>query len=71
VQKLAILFRLAVLLHRSRAPGLRIPLQIEASAKTVRLEFRPGWLDRHPLTREDLELEARYLEAADYRLRFA
>ncbi len=70
VQKLAILFRLAVLLHRSRAPGLRIPLQIEAAAKTVRLEFRPGWLDRHPLTREDLELEAGYLEAADYRLRF-
>ncbi|HWY26081.1 MAG TPA: exopolyphosphatase, partial [Nevskia sp.] len=70
VQKLAILFRLAVLLHRSRAPGLRIPLKIEASGKTVRLEFRPGWLDRHPLTREDLELEAEYLQAADYRLRF-
>lgn len=70
VQKLAILFRLAVLLHRSRTPGLRIPLQIEASARTVRLQFRPGWLERHPLTREDLELEARYLEAADYRLRF-
>jgi exopolyphosphatase/guanosine-5'-triphosphate,3'-diphosphate pyrophosphatase len=70
VQKLAMLFRLAVLLHRSRAPGLRIPLKIEATGKTLRLEFRPGWLDRHPLTREDLELEAEYLEAADYRLRF-
>lgn len=70
VQKLAILFRLAVLLHRSRAPGLRIPLKIAASGKTVRLEFRPGWLDRHPLTREDLELEAEYLLAADYKLRF-
>ncbi|MDE0854927.1 MAG: exopolyphosphatase, partial [Nevskia sp.] len=70
VQKLAILFRLAVLLHRSRAPGLRIPLQIEVGPKTVRLQFRPGWLERHPLTREDLELEAEYLQAADYRLRF-
>jgi exopolyphosphatase/guanosine-5'-triphosphate,3'-diphosphate pyrophosphatase len=71
VQKLAMVFRLAVLLHRSRAPGLRIPLKIAASGKTLRLEFRPGWLDRHPLTREDLELEAEYLEAADYRLRFS
>ncbi|MBV8062960.1 MAG: exopolyphosphatase, partial [Nevskia sp.] len=70
VQKLAILFRLAVLLHRSRTPGLRIPLKVEASGKGLRLEFRPGWLERHPLTREDLELEADYLGAADYRLRF-
>ncbi|MDR3417609.1 MAG: Ppx/GppA phosphatase family protein, partial [Nevskia sp.] len=70
VQRLAILFRLSVLLHRSRAPGLRIPLQIEAAGRSVRLTFRPRWLDRHPLTREDLELEARYLDAAGYRLRF-
>jgi exopolyphosphatase/guanosine-5'-triphosphate,3'-diphosphate pyrophosphatase len=70
VQKLAILFRLAVLLHRSRAPGLRIPLRIAVSGKNVRLTFRPGWLDRHPLTREDLELEARHLDAAEYKLRF-
>ena len=70
VQKLAILFRLAVLLHRSRAPNLRIPLRIAVSGKNVRLHFRPGWLDRHPLTREDLELEARHLEAAEYKLRF-
>jgi exopolyphosphatase/guanosine-5'-triphosphate,3'-diphosphate pyrophosphatase len=70
VQKLAIIFRLAVLLHRSRAPRLRIPLRIAVSGKNVRLTFRPGWLDRHPLTREDLELEAGHLEAAEYRLRF-
>ena len=70
VQRLAILFRLAVLLHRSRAPGLRIPLEISASGKGVRLEFRPGWLEKHPLTQGDLELETRYLDAADYRLKF-
>ncbi|GAC1623664.1 MAG: exopolyphosphatase [Nevskia sp.] len=71
MRRLAMLFRLAVLLHRSRAPGLRIPFAIEATARTVKLAFRAGWLDRHPLTREDLELEAEYLAATGYRLRFS
>ena len=70
MHRLAVLFRIAVLLHRSRAPGLRIPLTIEATARTVKLGFRAGWLDKHPLTREDLELESEYLAAAGYRLRF-
>lgn len=71
IRKLAVLFRLAVLLHRSRAPGLRIPLKVEATPKTVKLSFRSGWLDKHPLTREDLELEAVHLESAGLRLRFS
>jgi exopolyphosphatase/guanosine-5'-triphosphate,3'-diphosphate pyrophosphatase len=70
MRRLAMLFRLAVLLHRSRAPGLRIPLKIEATAKIVKLDFRAGWLDKHPLTREDLDLEAEYLAATGVRLRF-
>lgn len=71
IRRLAVLFRLAVVLHRSRAPGLRIPLKVEATAKTVTLQFRSGWLERHPLTREDLELESGYLAAAGFRLRFS
>jgi len=71
MRRLAVLFRLAVLLHRSRAPGLRIPLKIEVAPKTITLKFRAGWLDKHPLTREDLELEAGYLAAAGLRLRFS
>lgn len=71
IRRLAVLFRLAVLLHRSRAPGLRIPLRVEAAPKTIRLGFRSGWLAKHPLTREDLELEAGHLEPAGCRLRFA
>ena len=69
VRKLAVLFRLAIVLHRARTPGLRVPLKISVDARNVKLEFRAGWLDRHPLTREDLELEAQYLEPAGIRLR--
>ncbi len=69
MRRLAVLFRLAVLLHRSRAPGLRIPLDVDVAAKTIKLGFKAGWLDKHPLTREDLELEAQHLASAGFRLR--
>lgn len=67
VQKLAILLRLAVLLHRSRTPGLRPPVRAEISGKPLRLTLhftRRTWLDNHPLTRADLELETDYLDSA-------
>jgi exopolyphosphatase/guanosine-5'-triphosphate,3'-diphosphate pyrophosphatase len=71
VQRMAILFRLAVVMHRSRTPRLRIPFKVFAAGRAIRLEFRSGWLDRYPLTREDLEIEARHLDAAGFKLRFA
>ncbi|WP_293001232.1 Ppx/GppA phosphatase family protein [Nevskia sp.] len=70
IRRLAVLFRLAIVLHRSRAPGLRIPFELSAAGKQVRLELRSGWLDKHPLTREDLEQEADHLVAAGFKLRF-
>ena len=66
---LMVLLRLAVLLHRSRAPGLRVPFRFEAAGRALKLNLRPGWLKRHPLTREDLEQEADYLKTAGFRLR--
>src|SRR3546814_16462268 len=58
VRRLAIMLRLAYLLHRSRKPGLRPPLQIEATRKRVQLGFRhANWLERHPLTHADLQRE--------------
>jgi exopolyphosphatase/guanosine-5'-triphosphate,3'-diphosphate pyrophosphatase len=38
--------------------------------RTLTLIFVSGWLCDHPLTRADLEAEARLLKAADYKLRF-
>jgi exopolyphosphatase / guanosine-5'-triphosphate,3'-diphosphate pyrophosphatase len=70
VQKLAVIFRLAVLLHRSRSPGLRPPLRISADKRALKIELtEPGWLAEHPLTQADLEREAEYLRALDLRLR--
>ncbi|MFO7954955.1 exopolyphosphatase [Thioalkalivibrio sp.] len=54
---MAALLRIAVLLHRSRAPD-PVPLErIEATTEGLTLTFAGGWLDAHPLTRADLEVE--------------
>lgn len=68
--RLAVLLRLAALLHRSRAE-LALPA-IEAGAKDqhIRLRFPPGWLEQHPLTRADLQSEAEYLKLGKFRLSF-
>ncbi|HEY9546969.1 MAG TPA: Ppx/GppA phosphatase family protein [Solimonas sp.] len=72
VRRLAIMLRLAYLLHRSRKPGLRPPLQIEATRKRVQLGFRhANWLERHPLTHADLQREVQYLAATPLRLQLA
>lgn len=70
IQKLAVLLRLAVLLHRSRVPGERPRLQLAAGKRSLELKFPKNWLEEHPLTQADLELEADYLKPADFRLKF-
>ena len=73
VVRLAPLLRLAVLLHRSRAP-LALPLtdcELAAGKGWLSIRFPAGWLDAHPLTRADLEQEADYLAAGKWRLEFA
>ena len=72
LQRLAMLLRLAVLLHRSRTPGLRPPVRAELvdKARVLQLQFtRKAWLDQHPLTRADLELESDYLDSTGLSLR--
>jgi exopolyphosphatase / guanosine-5'-triphosphate,3'-diphosphate pyrophosphatase len=59
---------------RAAAPQPRpVPppaLEIEASRRKLRLQFPAGWLDLHPLTRADLEQEARYLAVIELKLSF-
>ncbi|GMQ96659.1 MAG: exopolyphosphatase [Gammaproteobacteria bacterium] len=70
IQRLAILLRLAVVLHRSRNPT-QIPLPaVTASKHALELTFPDGWLDEHPLTNVDLSQEAAYLKEADFKLKF-
>lgn len=70
-QRLCILLRLAVILHRSRSRQTPPLLRLSAKGTRINLEFPPGWLEDHPLTCADLEAESQYLKAADYKLSFA
>lgn len=67
--RLAMILRLAVLLHRARSRRPLPPLTLTATGKTLRLSFPPGWLAEHPLTQADLAQEAEYLNAAGMRLK--
>ena len=68
--KLALLLRLAVVLHRARGAAAPPEASLRVELKTLRLSFPPGWLDAHPLTSADLAQEADYMKAVGYKLRF-
>lgn len=60
---LIVLFRLAVLLNRSRVEiefGLE---RIEIDNKNVSVYFNQNWLEEHPLTQEDMYAEINYMKA--------
>jgi exopolyphosphatase/guanosine-5'-triphosphate,3'-diphosphate pyrophosphatase len=66
---LIVLLRLAVLLHRGRSATALPKLELQAKGRSLEIAFPKGWLDAHPLTAADLEIEIEYLKAAGYRLR--
>ncbi|HHO70540.1 MAG TPA: Ppx/GppA family phosphatase, partial [Halothiobacillus sp.] len=69
--RLAILLRLAVLLHRNRSKQLRLPqIELTVRGRDIKLKFPPTWLARHPLTAADLEREKDYLALSDFWLTF-
>jgi exopolyphosphatase / guanosine-5'-triphosphate,3'-diphosphate pyrophosphatase len=70
IQRLAVLLRIAVLLHRSRRAAERPRLQLAAGRHSLEITFPKGWLEENPLTAADLEIEADYLKAADFKLKF-
>jgi len=68
---LTIILRLAILLHRNRHTQNTPEFTISIEATTIKLEFLNEWLKSAPLTQADLEIEARYLAAADYSLLYS
>lgn len=68
--RLAILLRLATLLHRSRRETPLPEVKLLAKKKNLTLIFPTGWLEEHALTQADLEQEATYLGKANYNLTF-
>ena len=69
LQKLALVLRLAVLLHRNRSNVPGIPLFIQAHEQKVTLHIGEAWLRKNPLTVDDLNNEKSYLQASPYSLK--
>ncbi|MGA9422821.1 MAG: exopolyphosphatase [Rhodanobacteraceae bacterium] len=67
-RRLTALLRLAVLLERPRVSEPLPPLKLIVDDKTARLDLPSTWLDRHPLTRADLEKECGYFKHLDIKL---
>ena len=69
--RLAILLRLAVLLHRSRSPEPLPDIRLKISGKTITLGFPNQWLESHPLSEADLQHEAGVLGKLGLKLLFS
>jgi len=70
LQRLAIILRLATLLHRSRSAEELPEFEIKAHKKQITLQFPNAWLDDHALTSADLEQEAEFLKEIGYELSY-
>ena len=70
VLRLCILFRLAVLLNRSRFYSSLPKFKLSAKNHELNLIFPDRWLLDHPLTQADLESEAEYLRDIGFKLIF-
>jgi len=66
---LIVLLRLAVLLHRGRSAVALPNIELAARGRTLELRFPARWLNEHPLTVADLQLEIEFLRPEDVRLR--
>lgn len=56
--QLALLLRLAVLLHRNRSSSRLPHIQLGIIERCFQIDLPDGWIDDHPLTARDLDLEA-------------
>jgi len=70
VQHLAVLLRLAVLLHRGRGDAPLPEIKLATEEDGLHVDFPAGWLDAHPLTHADLAQEAGDLKKAGLTLSF-
>lgn len=66
-RRVAVLLRLAVVLHRSRRPE-PLTVRLEVEGRDLKLVLPKAWLETSPLTRADLRQEAQLLAASNYRL---
>ena len=71
LERLLVLLRLGVALHRShRQQDVPVPdARVSRSGERLTLTFEEGWLEAHPLTRVDLESECELWAQAGFELR--
>ncbi len=68
--QLALLLRIAVILHRSRSTAAVPVPNCQLTDVALRLKFPDKWLQQHPLTLTDFEEEARRLGRRDIKFTF-
>lgn len=69
VLRKCLVFRLAVLLNRSRTPTPTVPWTLATEGNELRLSCPKQWLAHHPLTKIDLERESVILKEYGFILR--
>ncbi len=62
VKYLAVVLRLSAIFHRSRVENTLPAINLSVEAKELTLKLPDRWLNEHPLTINDLEQEAEYLQ---------
>jgi exopolyphosphatase / guanosine-5'-triphosphate,3'-diphosphate pyrophosphatase len=67
-QRLCVLLRLAILLHRSRGPEEPPAISLRPNGTSLELVFPEAWLAQHPMTEADLAREVEFLKAAKWKL---
>lgn len=67
-RRLAILLRLAVTINRGRVDVSLPSMKVKTGKSRITLGLPNDWLDFHPLTKADLNSEAEYLAAMNYKL---
>jgi exopolyphosphatase/guanosine-5'-triphosphate,3'-diphosphate pyrophosphatase len=68
---LAIVLRIAIILHRNRHTLDRPEFKITIQQDDIKLVFAGDWLSNSPLTHADFEIEAEHLKAAGFSLSFS
>ncbi len=70
VERLAVILRLAVLLHRGRNNVSKPKLKVSVTDHKIHIGFPDNWLEEHPLTRAEMKEETRYLKNIDIEMTF-
>ncbi|MCG8611156.1 MAG: exopolyphosphatase [Pseudomonadales bacterium] len=68
MMRLTLLLRLAVLLRHERTGDVLAEFWLNVNRKQITIEFAEEWLQAHPLTLADLEMEADYLSKMEFKL---